>query len=152
MNTMRLEPTTALDFFDTLDLFRDEMDKWANDFRTPEASGIFDRTITPAVDVLETPDVFQVFADVPGVDKKDINITMTGTVLTVQGEKKEETEDKSRKFFRKETWDGSFRRTLNLPDSADPEKVSADLKDGVLTITVQKREEVKPRLISVNVN
>jgi len=77
---------------------------------------------------------------------------MTGTVLTVQGEKKEETEDKSRKFFRKETWDGSFRRTLDLPDSANPEKVSADLKDGVLTITVQKREEVKPRLISVNVN
>jgi len=152
MNTMRLEPTTALDFFDTLDLFRDEMDKWVNDFRTPEASGIFDRTITPAVDVLETSDAFQIFADVPGVEKKDINITMTGTVLTVQGEKKEETEDKSRKFFRKETWDGSFRRTLDLPDSANPEKVSADLKDGVLTITVQKREEVKPRLISVNVN
>jgi len=152
MNTMRWEPATALDFFDTLDFFRDEMDKLVNDFRVPEASGVFDRTITPAVDVVETADAFQVFADVPGVDKKDINITMTGTVLTVKGEKKEDTAEKNHKFLRKETWNGSFRRTLDLPDSADPERVSADLKDGVLTITVQKREEVKPRLISVNVN
>lgn len=152
MNTMRWEPTTALDFFDTLDLFRDEMDKWVNGFRSPDVSGIFDRSLAPAVDVQETPDSFLVLADVPGIDKKDINITMTGTVLTIQGEKKDETGEKNRKIFRKETWNGSFRRTLDLPESADPEKVKADLKDGVLTITVQKREEVKPRLISVNVN
>lgn len=151
-NTMNWEPATALDFFDTLDLFRDEMDKWMSGFRTPDGTGIFDRTLTPAVDVLETPESFLVFADIPGVDKKDVNITMTGTVLTIKGEKKEENGEKGRKFFRKETWNGSFRRTLDLPDSADPEKVSANLKDGVLTVTVQKREEVKPRLISVNVN
>jgi len=88
MNTMRWEPTTALDFFDTLDLFRDEMDKWVNGFRSPDVSGIFDRSLAPAVDVQETPDSFLVLADVPGIDKKDINITMTGTVLTIQGEKK----------------------------------------------------------------
>jgi HSP20 family protein len=150
-NMMRWEPATAMDFFDTLDLFRDEMDRWTNAFRTPDVSGIFDRTVTPAVDVVETPESFLVFADIPGIDKKDINITMTGTVLTLQGEKKEDKEEKDRKFFRKETWNGSFRRTLDLPKTADPDKVSANLKDGVLTITVQKREEVKPRMISVNV-
>jgi HSP20 family protein len=144
MNTMRWAPTTALDFFDSLDLFRDEMDRWLDGSRTPDASGIFDRTITPAVDVVETPESFLVFADVPGVEKKELNVTMTGTVLTIEGEKKEEKSEKDRKFFRKETWNGNFRRTLNLPDSADPEKVTADLKDGVLAVTVQKREEVKP--------
>lgn len=152
MNTMRWEPTTALDFFDSMDLFRNEMDGWLSAFRTPDARGLFDRTLNPAVDVLETPDAFHVYADVPGVDKKDITITLTGTVLSIQGDKKEESDEKSRTFFRKETWNGNFRRTLDLPESADPDKVSADLKDGVLSITVQKREEVKPRLISVNVN
>lgn len=148
---MRWEPAAALDFFDTLDLFRDEMDRWTAPFRTPDVSGIFDRTVTPAVDVVETPEAFVVTADIPGIDKKDINITMTGTVLTLQGEKKEDKEEKDRKFFRKETWNGSFRRTLDLPETADPEKVSASLKDGILTVTVSKREEVKPRLITVDV-
>ncbi len=153
MNTNRWEPATALDFFDSLDVFRDEVDRWMDGFRTPDVRGIFDRTLTPAVDVVETRDAFVVSADVPGVSKKDLAITLTGTVLSIQGEKKEEDSgEKGRKFFRKETWSGSFRRTLDLPETADPEKVSADLKDGVLTVTVQKREEVKPRLISVNVN
>lgn len=153
MYTNRWEPATALDFFDSLDFFRDEMERLMEGFRSPEARGIFDRTLTPAVDVIETRDAFVVNVDVPGISKKDLNVTLTDTVLSIQGEKKEEEKgDKGRKFFRKETWSGSFRRTLNLPDTADPEKVSADLKDGVLTITVQKRDEVKPRLITVNVN
>ncbi len=153
MYTNRWEPATALDFFDSLDVFRDEMDRWMEGFRAPEVRGIFDRTLTPAVDVIETRDAFVVSADVPGVSKRDLNITLTGTVLSIQGEKKEEEKgEKGRKFFRKETWTGGFRRTLDLPETADPERVSADLKDGVLVVTIQKREEVKPRLISVNVN
>jgi HSP20 family protein len=153
MYTNRWEPATALDFFDSLDVFRDEMERWVEGVRSPEVRGLFDRTLTPAVDVIETRDAFLVNVDVPGVSKKDLNVTLTGTVLSVQGEKKEEEQgDRGRKFFRKETWAGGFRRTLDLPETADPEKVSADLKDGVLTVTVQKREEVKPRLISVNVN
>ncbi len=153
MYTNRWEPATAVDFFDSLDFFRDEMERWMEGVRTPEVRGIFDRTLSPAVDVIETRDAFVVSADVPGISKKDLNITLTGTVLSIQGEKKEEDKgDKGRKFFRRETWAGNFRRTLDLPETADPEKVSADLKDGVLTVTIQKREEVKPRLISVNVN
>lgn len=153
MYTNRWAPATALDFFDSLDVFRDELERWMEEIRSPEVRGIFDRTLTPAVDVIETRDAFVVNVDVPGVSKKDLNVTLTGTVLSIQGEKtEEEKSQKNRKFFRKETWAGSFRRTLNLPETADPEKVTADLKDGVLTVTVQKREEVKPRLISVNVN
>ena len=152
MKTMRWEPTSALDFFDSLDFFRDELDRCSDGFRTPDVRGIFDRTLTPAVDLVETAEGFVVNVDVPGVDRKDIDITMTSTVLSIQGEKKETSGDEGRKYFRKETWAGRFHRTLNLPETADPEKVAADLKDGVLTISIPKREEVKPRLISIGIN
>ncbi|HSV55942.1 MAG TPA: Hsp20/alpha crystallin family protein, partial [Magnetospirillaceae bacterium] len=152
MNTNLWQPASVLDLLNSLDVFRDEMGRWTEGYRAPEVHGIFDRTLTPALDVVETADAFIVQADVPGVDRKDIDLTMTDTVLSIRGEKKEETDDKGRKFFRRETWSGGFRRTLNLPQTADPGKVSAELKDGVLTITVQKREEVKPRMISVSVS
>ena len=61
-------------------------------------------------------------------------------------------EDKSGKYFKKESWTGSFQRTLPLPASIDPEKIDAQLKDGILTLTLPKKEEAKPKQISVNVN
>lgn len=114
-----------------------------------ENSGLFDRSIAPAVDLVEGPDAFTLVADLPGIDKKDVELTFENGVLTLSGEKKENKEGKG--FFRKETWAGSFRRTVSLPASADADKIKAELKDGVLTVTIAKREELKPRQIAVNV-
>ncbi len=113
-------------------------------------AGLFDRSLAPAVDLLETADGFTLYVDLPGVDKKDLELNVENNVLSLKGEKKEVQEGK--RFFRKETWAGSFRRTISLPQAADPSKVEAELKDGVLTVNIGKREELKPRQITVNVH
>jgi len=113
-------------------------------------AGLFDRSLSPAADLLETTDGYTLYVDLPGVDKKELELNVENNVLSLKGEKKEMQE--SKRFFRKETWAGSFRRTISLPQAADPAKVQAELKDGVLTVTIGKREELKPRQIAVNVH
>ena len=77
---------------------------------------------------------------------------MTGTLLRIKGVKKVEDGTDRRKFFRKETWAGSFERTLDLPAPVEPDKIQAELADGLLKVRVPKREEAKTKLITVNVN
>ena len=119
--------------------------------RFPTRRGLFDRAMSPAVDVTENDDGYAVSCDLPGVKQKDISISIASNVLTIKGEKKEELKKEGRKIFRKETWEGSFQRTISLPAEVDSSKVEAELKDGVLTITLPKREEVKPRQIELKV-
>lgn len=121
------------------------------DFDYADSSGLFDRYMNPAVDIIEEEDGFVVKMDVPGVDRKDLEISMTRNVITIKGEKKEESKQKGKRSYRQESWSGSFQRTLSLPDSVDPDKVEAGLKNGVLTVRIAKREELKPRQIAVNV-
>lgn len=120
-------------------------------FDYPEAGGLFDRSLNPAVDIYETAASFEVSIDVPGVDRKDLDISITHNVLTIKGEKKSEARQQGRKTYRSESWTGSFQRTLSLPDSLDPDKVQARLRDGVLHLSIAKREELKPRQIAVQV-
>jgi HSP20 family protein len=136
--------------FNALERFESEMGRMLDSFAVSDSSGLFDRAITPAIDVMETQDELLVVADIPGVEKKDIELSLTGNVLSLKGEKREEKDPAAGKLFRKETWSGSFRRTLALPDSVDAEKVSAELKDGVLTIRIRKKEALKPKLIAVD--
>lgn len=114
-------------------------------------SGLFDRDRAPAIDLIEDAEGYRIIADLPGIDRKDLEVSVTGSLLTIKGEKKADMEGGKRKFFRRETWVGSFMRTIDLPSDVDPEKVNAELKDGVLRIRVAKREEAKPRLVSVSV-
>jgi len=104
---------------------------------------------TPAVDVVEHEDKFIVKADLPGMKKEDLDITFVEGRLTLKGEKKQETEIKEENYHRIERYSGSFRRTIELPSSVDHEKVSASYRDGVLEITIPKKEEVKPKQIKV---
>jgi len=127
------------------------MDRALDLFRSPDAAGLLDRVSAPAVDLIEGDEAYIVIADLPGVDKKDLELTVTGSLLAIKGDKKGEQESDRRKFFRKETWIGSFKRTINLPAVIDAAKVSAELKDGVLTVRIAKKEEAKTKLISVNV-
>jgi HSP20 family protein len=117
--------------------------------RFPEVQGIFDRRVSPAVDVVEHPDHFLVECDLPGIDQKDIDITVAAGVLTIKGEKKQEKRSEKAKVFRKETWEGSFQRTISLPATVDAEKVEASYRDGVLRVHLPKREEAKTRRIAL---
>jgi len=121
------------------------------DWNYPENRGLFDRSISPVVDVVENENEIILVCDLPGVDKNDLDLTITRNVMTIKGEKKGREKSEGDTMFRKETWSGAFQRTISLPESVDPEKINASMRDGVLTVKIAKREEVRPRQISVNV-
>ena len=106
-------------------------------------------TWTPQFEVKETGDAFVVKADLPGVSGDDIEVAVTGRQLTVSGHRDAEQRHEGDSYYTFERSYGSFTRVLQLPDSVDPENVQAELKDGVLTLSIPKREEVKPRRISL---
>ncbi len=105
----------------------------------------------PALDVAETDQELVLHAEVPGIDPKEIEVTVTGDMLTLKGEKKEEFEEKDATRHRVERRYGRFSRSIALPSSVDPNQVKATSKDGVLTIRLGKKEESKPRSIQVKV-
>ena len=90
-------------------------------------------------------------AEIPGVDKKDINIEVKDGILHLSGERKEEKEVKEENYHRKERFHGTFRRSFTLPAHINAEKVKAKFKDGLLKITLPKTEEAKPKKINVDV-
>ncbi len=103
----------------------------------------------PPMDVAETDAEITIRADVPGVPAKDLNIAVTGNTLSISGEKETNREEKKNGYCRRERSFGSFRRSLTLPETADPEKVSAESDNGVLTVHIAKRQSAKPRQIEV---
>lgn len=152
MNIVRRKRNDLWDPVGELDRIRREIDEMFDPTsRLFFSDGLFDREFSPAMDVVENEDGYLVSVDLPGVDKKDLEISVADNVLTIKGEKKIGREKKERKFFRKESWEGSFQRTLSLPHGVDAEHIGAKLNDGVLSITLQKREEAKPKQISVSV-
>jgi HSP20 family protein len=145
--TIRNRPVD-LEPMDEFDQLERELSRWF-DFGFDQM-GLFDREFAPRLDLLETDDSYILTVELPGIDKKDLNVAVENNVLTIEGEKKYANKEKKR-FFRKEIWEGSFRRTISLPTAADPNKVKAELKDGLLTIILGKKEEHKPRQITVSV-
>lgn len=128
---------------------QEEINRLFDMTKVPEPRGIFERSFSPAMDVVETPDSFQVMCDLPGIDIQDVKISISGNVLTLKGEKRRGQETGNPDFFREDTREGMFQRTIQLPLAVDADKVEAVLKNGVLTIDLPKREELKPRQISV---
>lgn len=106
----------------------------------------------PAVDISETPDAFHIHAEVPGVNKDDIKVTLQDGVLTIQGERREEKPaEEGSKQHRVERFYGSFARSFTLPESVDEDGVEAEYKDGILNLKLRKSEKAKPRAIDVKV-
>ena len=130
---------------------RREMDRLWDDYFGPGRRALrpLPAEFAPAVDVKETPDQIVVKAEVPGMDAKDINISVTGDVLTIKGEKKSEREEKEENYHLVERSYGSFSRSLAMPAAVDMEKIEAKYDKGVLTITCPKKEEVKPKAIEI---
>jgi HSP20 family protein len=117
--------------------------------RSSGSQGVFDRTASPLLDVIELPDSFVVECDLPGIDKNDLDISITGEVLTIKGEKHLKPFSDKSKVYKKETWEGGFQRTISLPAGVEPGKVDATYKDGVLRIDIPKKEEAKARHIEL---
>ena len=105
--------------------------------------------LVPAIDVSEDDGNYVVSAELPGAKKDDVTIECHDHVLTIRGEKKSEREEKKEKGRYFERSYGAFSRSFTLPSNADPDRIQASFKDGVLTVTIAKTEEAKPRVISI---
>ncbi|HTP79313.1 MAG TPA: Hsp20/alpha crystallin family protein [Bacteroidota bacterium] len=106
---------------------------------------------TPAVDIKEQDDEYVVNVELPGVKKDEVKITIESNVLTIRGEKKEEKNSKEGNYQRVERSYGSFQRSFTLPSTVKSDKIEAAYNDGVLTVTLPKAEEAKPKQIEVKV-
>jgi HSP20 family protein len=110
------------------------------------------RTWAPPVDIYENGDNLVLKAELPGVDPKDVEIRVEDSTLYLKGERKFEKEVKEENYHRVERSYGTFTRSFSLPNSIDSDKVHADYKDGILTLTMPKKEEAKPKTIKINVS
>lgn len=106
----------------------------------------------PAVDLYEGKDSLTVKCELPGLKKDDIGISLQNGFLTISGERKNEVKVQEGEVYRTERYEGRFNRSLALPSKVDAEKINATYKDGVLTITLPKAEEAKPKQVKVNFN
>jgi len=104
---------------------------------------------SPACDLSETADAYQLRLDVPGIKPDDITVQVTGDSVRISGERKEEKEDKDKMFHRIERRSGSFCEALHLPGAVNEEKVQAEFHDGVLTVTLPKSEAARTRTVKV---
>ena len=141
MDLIKLEP------FRELSEFRRRMDNVIDSFFGREKSGKW----MPDIDITESPEEILVKVDIPGIDKKDLSITLSGENLMLKGERKEEKDEKTKHSHRIERRYGSFERILHVPVAVDSGKISADYKDGVLVVHLPKKAEAKPKEIPIKV-
>jgi HSP20 family protein len=107
---------------------------------------------TPRVDIVENDDNVTLMAEVPGMEKGEIKVSVEDDVLTISGEKKATSKEEKENYIRAEMYRGSFSRSFTLPDYVDSEKIKADYKNGILKVNLPKTEKAKPKEISVEVN
>ena len=142
MALVRYEPWSMLD------QLRKEMEQ-AFERSGGETGSVVTSDWTPAVDIKESDNAFTIIADIPGVDAKDIEVHMENGMLTIKGERESEKKEDKEGYKRVERSYGSFYRRFSMPDTANPDKIAAKSKNGVLEITIPKHEKVQPRKIAV---
>ena len=103
----------------------------------------------PAIDLIDQKDKLVAKVELPGVDKKDVKISLTENNLTIQGEIKKEEETKKENYYYRERAYGNYARTISLPTEIDKDKISAKFKNGILEVTMPKKPEVQPKEISI---
>ncbi len=132
-----------------LSTLRKEMDRLWEDFFGGQRAIAEEASWLPAVDVSESKDAITVKAEIPGMEPKDIDISLSGDVLVIKGEKRQEKEEKEENYHRIERRYGSFSRSLRLPVEVDADKIEAKYEKGVLKVVLPKKEEVKPKQIEI---
>jgi len=105
----------------------------------------------PSVDISETDTAYLIKGEIPGVKKEDVKVTIEDGMLTIQGERKQEKEEKGKKFHRVECSYGSFMRSFQVPDDADENKVTAEFKDGMISVTLAKSAKANDKAKAINV-
>ena len=155
MNLIRWQTPglTAWPSFDRLSNLRDELDRLFGEpltelARTSDLLGGW----SPALDVREDKDNFVVTVELPGMKKEDVEVSLHDGSLSISGERKSEAKVETTEVYRSERFFGRFQRTVILPAPVAADKISAQYKDGVLTVTLPKSEEAKPKQIDVQVN
>lgn len=161
MSHHKSEPAKELD---QVRSFRSEIDRVFDDFFRPLASWgkegaarqpltfsfpAVDASFIPSVDVKDTGEGYLVTAELPGFTREEVELTLTENSLSLKGEHREEKERKEEAYFMREISSGSFRRVIGLPGPIDTDKVSARMKDGVLTVTLAKSDKPKKLDISI---
>lgn len=107
---------------------------------------------SPSVDILETAEDFQVKCELPEVKKEDVKVNVADGLLRIEGERKFDKEDKTKRYHRVERFYGSFMRSFALPEGVEPEKVKAEFKDGLLTVRMPKSPKALPRNVEVKLS
>jgi len=140
--------------------FRTDMDRvfdrFTNGFNLPSFPRFFDLPSTtpyaaPAIDVAETDAAFTVTAELPGMDEKDVDVSVSGDLLTLKGEKRQEKEEKNKNYYLSERSYGAFQRSFTLPTGIDRDKIAADFTKGVLKITLPKTSEAQKQQKKIEV-
>jgi HSP20 family protein len=134
--------------FDPFEMMSDLM-RWDPFPELGRMTGRRGEGFVPAFDVKETKDAYLFRADLPGVRDEDLELSVTGNRLTVSGRREEEKQEEDERMYAYERSYGAFSRSFVLPDGADDEHIDAELKNGVLTLTVPKKPEVQPRRIQI---
>jgi HSP20 family protein len=138
---------------DMISMQRDLNRAFNDFFSTSTASNdLFERDWAPAVDIFEKDDEVNLKAELPGMTREDISISIENSTLTISGEKKRENEVSDDNYHRIERSYGRFQRAFSLPSTVDSQNVKANFKDGILSITLAKKEEAKPKKIEVAVS
>jgi HSP20 family protein len=130
---------------------------WRMPFRRPSAFELAWPRLegwqhTPAMDMVEKDDAFEISAELPGLDEKNVEIKLSGGNLTIKGEKKQETEERKKEYYLSERRYGSFQRTFRVPEGVDPDKIDASFKNGVLTVTLPKSPAAAPSEKQIAIN
>lgn len=145
----------ALVKWDPLREIEDMFDRYSRAMGSPRAWGhdaITTGDWSPRVDISETDDEFVVKAELPEVKKDDVKVTVENGVLSIEGERKQEKEEKGKKFHRVERYYGKFYRSFSLPANVDEAGIKAAFKDGMLNLSVPKTAKSKPKAVNVKVS
>ncbi len=152
MNLIRYEPT-MFPAFREMEEFSDRLNRFFSPRLRPngDKQPLIESEWMPAVDIQETDIEYLIKAELPEVRKEDVKVTLDNGVLTIQGERKQEKEEKGKKFHRIERSYGTFLRTFTVPMDAEENKVAADFKDGILRVHLPKTEKSRPKAVEVKV-
>ncbi|MBU9889046.1 MAG: Hsp20/alpha crystallin family protein [Candidatus Omnitrophica bacterium] len=138
---------------DPFDLLSDLQEDFGRLFspalRTSTPEGL--KQLVPQLEIHEDENQFTLSIDVPGIDRKDLDISVTGNTLSVKGERSEETQKREKGYYYSERSYGSFQRSVQLPSDVESDKIAANYKDGVLELVIPKSEKSKPKQIKVDV-
>jgi len=160
------ESKSAVQSSQPFEILRRQVDRLFEDFdqnfwRSPFSRSMFDigpflrRELTwgtaPAVDIIEKDKAYEITAELPGIDEKNVEVTVANGGLTIKGEKKEEKEEKQKDYYLQERSFGSFERFFSLPEGVDADKIEANFRKGVLTVTLPKKAEAQKPVKKIDV-